>query len=120
MQVHCANRQSDHAADPALDHPAACPTCVPTAAMSAGALWRVMGKAPFRLDMIKDSRFARVFGAAVVLHMIWNSPWNLPFEGKDLLLGVVAWIIVLGLVQEGLEELQAAKAASGVAAAAPR
>jgi protease PrsW len=88
-------------------------------AMSAGALWRVMGQAPFRLDMIKDSRFARVFGAAVVLHMIWNSPWNLPFEGKDLLLGVVAWIIVLGLVQEGLEELQAAKAAPSVGTAAP-
>ncbi|MHB8816624.1 MAG: hypothetical protein ACYDAE_25640 [Steroidobacteraceae bacterium] len=52
--------------------------------------------------------------------MIWNSPWNLPFEGKDLLLGVVAWIIVLGLVQEGLEELQAAKAAPSVGAAAPR
>ncbi|MHB8816625.1 MAG: PrsW family glutamic-type intramembrane protease [Steroidobacteraceae bacterium] len=31
-------------------------------AMSAGALWRVMGKTPFRLDMIRDSRFARVFG----------------------------------------------------------
>jgi RsiW-degrading membrane proteinase PrsW (M82 family) len=87
-------------------------------AMSAGALWRVMGKAPFRLDMLKDPRFLRVFGAAVVLHMIWNSPWNLPFEGKHLLLGVVAWIIVLGLVQEGLEELQLAKAASSLEAAA--
>lgn len=88
-------------------------------AMSAGALWRVMGKAPFRLEMLKDARFTRVFAVAVVLHMIWNSPWNPPFEGKHLLLGVVAWIIVLGLVQEGLEELQTAKAASGSAAAAP-
>lgn len=87
-------------------------------AMSAGALWRVMGKAPFRLDMLKDPRFLRVFGAAVVLHMIWNSPWNLPFEGKHLLLGVVAWIIVLGLVQEGLEELQLAKVASSLEATA--
>jgi protease PrsW len=81
-------------------------------AMSAAALWRVKGEAPFRLEMLKDSRFTRVFAAAVLLHMIWDSPLELPFDGLYILLGAVAWIIVLGLVQEGIEELRARQAAA--------
>lgn len=80
-------------------------------AMSAAALWRVMGNEPFRVEMLKDPRFTRVFAAAVLLHMIWDSPLTLPFEGLYVLLGSMAWIIVLGLVQEGLEELRASQAA---------
>ncbi|HZT02804.1 MAG TPA: PrsW family glutamic-type intramembrane protease [Steroidobacteraceae bacterium] len=89
-------------------------------AMSAAALWRVMGGAPFRFEMLKDSRFTRVFATAVLLHMIWDSPLELPFDGLYVLLGAVAWIIVLGLVQEGLAELRASQAAAraGTAAAA--
>jgi RsiW-degrading membrane proteinase PrsW (M82 family) len=80
--------------------------------MSAAALWRVMGNAPFRFDMLKDPRFTRVFAAAVLLHMIWDSPLELPFDGLYILLGAIAWVIVLGLVQEGLEELRASQAAA--------
>jgi RsiW-degrading membrane proteinase PrsW (M82 family) len=75
-------------------------------AMSAAALWRVKGDHPFRLEMLRDPRFTRVFAAAVLLHMIWDSPLELPFDGLYVLLGAVAWIIALGLVQEGLEELR--------------
>jgi RsiW-degrading membrane proteinase PrsW (M82 family) len=86
-------------------------------AMSAAALWRVMGDAPFRFEMLKDPRFTRVFAAAVLLHMIWDSPLELPFDGLYMLLGAVAWIIVLGLVQEGIAQLRvnqlAAKASAG-------
>lgn len=85
--------------------------------MSAAALWRVKGDAPFRWEMLKDPRFTRVFAAAVVLHMIWDSPLELPFDGLYILLGAIAWIIVLGLVQEGIAELRmkqaAAKASEG-------
>ena len=89
--------------------------------MSAAALWRVMGNASFRFEMLRDPRFTRVFAAAVLLHMIWDSPLELPFDGLYLLLGVVAWVIVLGLVQEGLNELRAgqAAAAAGTAPVAP-
>jgi protease PrsW len=80
-------------------------------AMSAAALWRVKGDAPFRLEMLKDPRFTRVFAAAVVLHMIWDSPLDLPFDGLYIILGAVAWIIVLGLVQEGIAELRTRQAA---------
>lgn len=77
--------------------------------MAAAALWRVKGDAPLRWDMLKDKRFTRVFAMAIVLHMLWDSPLQLPFYGTYLLLGAVAWIIVLGLVQEGLQELQELK-----------
>lgn len=83
--------------------------------MAAAALWRVMGSAPFRLEMLRDPRFTRVFAAAVLLHMIWDSPLELPFDGLYVVLGAVAWIIVLGLVQEGLEELRATQSAARTA-----
>jgi RsiW-degrading membrane proteinase PrsW (M82 family) len=41
-------------------------------AMSAAALWKVKGDQPFTFDMVQDSRFLRVFGIAVVLHMLWS------------------------------------------------
>ncbi len=85
-------------------------------AMSAAALWRVKGDAPFRFEMLKDPRFTRVFAAAVLLHMIWDSPLELPFDGLYMLLGAVAWIIVLGLVQEGIAELRTRQAAAKASA----
>ena len=81
-------------------------------AMSAAALWRVKGADKFALEMLKDMRFLKVFGLAVVLHMLWNTPYNLPFYGKYAILGVAAWIVILGLIQEGLKELRAEKAAA--------
>jgi RsiW-degrading membrane proteinase PrsW (M82 family) len=78
-------------------------------AMSAGALWRVMGDRPFALHMLNDMRFKRVFAVAVVLHMLWDSHLALPFDLQYLLYGLVAWVIVLALTQEGIEELRAAQ-----------
>jgi RsiW-degrading membrane proteinase PrsW (M82 family) len=82
-------------------------------AMSAAALWRVKGAAPLTLQMLKDKRFTRVFAAAILLHMVWDSPLRLPLDGTYLILGAIAWVIVLGLVQEGLEEVRTKQAAAG-------
>ena len=41
--------------------------------------------------------------------MLWNSPIDIPFYGKYIILGIVAWIVVLGLIQEGLKELRTEK-----------
>ncbi len=78
-------------------------------AMCGAALWRVKGSGKFSLSMLKDVRFLKVFAVAVVLHMLWNSPLHLPFYGKYAILGVAAWIIILGLIQEGLKELRQEK-----------
>jgi protease PrsW len=77
--------------------------------MCAAALWRVKGGSRFSFVMIKDMKFFRVFVAAVVLHTLWNSSINLPFYGKYIILGVISWIIVFGLLQEGLKQLRAQK-----------
>jgi hypothetical protein len=41
--------------------------------------------------------------------MIWNAPIDIPFLGKYVLVGLVGWIVVLALVNEGLEEIRAEK-----------
>lgn len=79
--------------------------------MCAGALWKVKGKQPFQFRMLKDPRFYRVFIIAVVMHMIWNSPIYLPFYLKYLILGAAAWVIVFSLIQSGLKQIMAEKAA---------
>lgn len=78
--------------------------------MSAAALWKVKGAQTFEFEMLQDSRFLRVFAIAVVLHMIWNSPIELPFYGKYLALGFIAWVIILGFLQDGLKQLRHEKA----------
>ena len=74
--------------------------------MSAAVLWKIKGEREFSFTMLKDPRFLRVFGFAVVLHMVWNSPLELPFYGKYLALGFVSWIIILSLIQDGLKQLR--------------
>ena len=81
-------------------------------AMCGAALWKVKGAKPFAFTMVKDLRFLRVFAIAVVLHMVWNSDWTLPFHGKHILLGAVAWVVILALIQDGLKELREEKAAT--------
>jgi RsiW-degrading membrane proteinase PrsW (M82 family) len=81
-------------------------------AMCGAALWRVKGDKRFSFSMVKDLRFLRIFSIAVVLHMVWNSPLELPFFGKYVILGVVAWVVILALIQDGLKELREEKLAA--------
>jgi RsiW-degrading membrane proteinase PrsW (M82 family) len=73
------------------------------------ALWRVRGEQPFRLELLAEPRFLRVFGLAVGMHMIWNSPLQLPAYGKFVILGAAAWLLVLGFIQAGLKEIRQAQ-----------
>ena len=77
--------------------------------MCGAALWKVKGKNKFNVEMLRDKRFVRIFVIAIIMHMIWNSPLIIPFFGKYLLLGLLAWIIVIALIQEGLKQLQGEK-----------
>jgi len=77
--------------------------------MCGAALWRVKGAKKFEFSMVNDPRFVKVFFTAVVLHMIWNSPFELPYYGKYAILGVAAWVVIFGLIQEGLRELREEK-----------
>ena len=74
--------------------------------MCGAALWRVKGDRHFSFSMLTDPRFLRVFAFAVVLHMVWNSPLYIPFYGKYIVLGAAAWVIILGLIQRGIEGVE--------------
>lgn len=79
-------------------------------AMTGAALWNVKGGQKFSPSMLFEPRFVRVFLMAVALHMLWNSPLELPFFGKYLALGAVAWTVIFALIQGGLKELAMEKA----------
>lgn len=78
-------------------------------AMVGAALWRVKRGNPFKFEMLKDPKFLRVFIVAVSLHTIWNSPLDLPFMAKYMIVGFVAWVVVLSLIQLGLREVREAQ-----------
>jgi RsiW-degrading membrane proteinase PrsW (M82 family) len=76
-------------------------------AIAAGAFWRVKGDKPFRVTMLFDKRFLMAFAIPVALHAIWDAPVQLPFEGNQILTGLVTWYVVFGLVQQGLKQVKA-------------
>ena len=83
-------------------------------ALAAAALWKVKGDQPFRLRMLVDLRFLRVFLLVAACHAIWDLPPNLGVFVllRYPLLGFVAWIVVLAYVQDGLKQIREAQEAS--------
>jgi len=76
-------------------------------AMVAASLWRVKGERPFRVQMLKDPRFYRVFFLAMALHAVWNmNDTEVLYYVKVVTLGGVAWFVIWGLVQEGLRQVR--------------
>lgn len=75
-------------------------------AVAAGAFWRVKQGKPTNTAMLFDTRFLKAFMIPVVLHAIWDAPWQLPFEGNQIITGIITWYVVFGLVQQGLRQVQ--------------
>ena len=55
-----------------------------------------------------------------VLHMIWNAPLPSPLYARHLAIGFVGWMVVFGLVQDGLRQIQSVQAARRAAGGATR
>jgi len=76
-------------------------------AIAAGALWRVKGAMTYHGTQLAEPRFIGLFIASVVCHALWNAPFSIgPGLTKYVLLGVVAWMIALSLVQDGLGQVR--------------
>jgi RsiW-degrading membrane proteinase PrsW (M82 family) len=82
-------------------------------AIAAGALWRVKGDQPFQVGMLLDSTFLKTMAIPMLLHMLWNSPFQLPFELNHIGIGIVGWFVVFGLVQQGLHQIRQQQEAEG-------
>jgi RsiW-degrading membrane proteinase PrsW (M82 family) len=82
-------------------------------AIVGAALWRVKGNKPFEWAMLQQPRFLKLAAVSVVLHALWNSPLELPFFAEKFAIGVVAWLIILSLVQTGLREIRSARELEG-------
>ena len=84
-------------------------------AIAAGALWRVSYANSFNLQALRDPRFLKLFALPVILHAFWDLPIHVPFLANFAVLGVIAVVAVLSLLQSGLRQ---AGAAAGEAAGA--
>jgi RsiW-degrading membrane proteinase PrsW (M82 family) len=90
-------------------------------AIAAGALWRVRAGRPFDWAMLSDRRCLAPLIAVMVLHATWNSPIPamLPFFLGYFALGAVGWVIAIGLLLGGLQELRNAEQANAATGAVP-
>ena len=75
-------------------------------AVAAAAFWRVKGDKPFQVGMLLDSTFLKTMAIPILLHMLWNSSFQLPFELNHIGIGIVGWFVVFGLVQQGLHQIR--------------
>jgi RsiW-degrading membrane proteinase PrsW (M82 family) len=75
-------------------------------AIAAGIYWRRRRLHDTIWQTLGDRNFLLVFAVPVVLHALWDMEFQLPFYGKYILLGAVAWVVVISLVQSGLREVK--------------
>lgn len=78
------------------------------AAISGAALIIAKGQGRLSSDVFSNSRFWKIFAIPVVLHGLWDAPI---FSGylKLIALIVVVWIVVLILVNMGLDQVKQLK-----------
>lgn len=86
-------------------------------AISAGAYWSVLNSkirsgqrmptaTNIDFSILYDTSFLRIAAIPVVLHMLWNSVAGLFSHYGHITIGVVGWIIVLRLVNSGLNQIK--------------
>lgn len=83
-------------------------------AVAGAALWRVMRGRRFEFSFCKAKEFYAPFISIMACHAVWNADFELPFMGKYIALGVVAWILALSLVNLGLKQIADEKAGKEV------
>jgi protease PrsW len=76
-------------------------------AIAASAYWIARQHHNTVFETLTSTQFLKLFAIPVVLHFVWN--YNLPFQMnlyvKAAILGFIAWVVILSLVQSGLREM---------------
>jgi RsiW-degrading membrane proteinase PrsW (M82 family) len=83
-------------------------------AIAGAGLWRAKRGRPFTFNLLLSRSFLGPFLAAVGMHALWNSPfqfYGIPIfsDIKYVFIGFVGWVIVIGLIREGLREIVVAR-----------
>lgn len=78
------------------------------ASISGAALILAKGKAPLTSQVFSSSRFWRIFLIPVVLHGLWDAPIFMNYL-KLIGLIIFVWIVVLILINMGLDEVKRLK-----------
>lgn len=84
------------------------------AAIAGAGLWRAKRGRPLNSKLFWSKRFIGPFLVSVGMHVLWNSNVELGrflgiFPNKIILIGAVGWIVIIGLVREGLREIATAR-----------
>jgi RsiW-degrading membrane proteinase PrsW (M82 family) len=74
-------------------------------AIATSAYWLARRDSPNALTAIQSRKFLILFSAPVILHFIWNLPFDGPFLIKYWVLGFIAWVVIFSLIQSSLNEI---------------
>lgn len=76
-------------------------------ALLGAALSIVKDDRAFRLSMLMDMHFIKIFVVVVVMHAVWDFPWSniLGLHIAQLFLTIFTWIIVSKVMRIGLKEV---------------
>lgn len=78
-------------------------------AVAGAAMWKVKRGGPFSIELCKSKDFYMPFGIVVACHAFWNSDFEIPFYGKYIACGFVAWIVGLSLLNTGINQIKREK-----------
>lgn len=74
-------------------------------AIAASAFWIARPHHNDEMDTVISPQFLKLFSIPVVLHFVWNLPFQGPFMVKYIVLGFIAWVVIISFVQSGLKEV---------------
>jgi RsiW-degrading membrane proteinase PrsW (M82 family) len=82
-------------------------------AIATSAYWKCRKYHSDIWTTLSDTRFLMLFAAPVAMHTVWNMDFTGPFHVKYAVLGFVAWVIIISLIQTGLKEVKIAAEVDG-------
>lgn len=79
------------------------------AAITAAAMVMAKGNGPLTNAVFTNGRFLKIFAIPVVLHGVWDAPFMQEGYVKYIGLIIMVWIVVLILINMGLEQVSRIK-----------
>jgi len=74
-------------------------------AITASAYWMARPYCKSAWTTLISYRFLKIYFLPVLLHFIWNLPFEGPFMIKYVILGFIGWAVIIRIVKIGLKEI---------------